>query len=80
MSVIGELVSSGTFYARERLITSRIVREKFERGIRFDDDLNLRWFGNDGRDYIDSSPLPPTLPYSPPKLQSFRVVKQRDIS
>lgn len=57
MSLLEELAISKRFYAREGLITSQILREKLEREVRFDDDLNLHWFGNDGKDFIHLSPL-----------------------
>ena len=52
-----ELATSGWFYAREELITTRILLEKLEKEVRFDQDLDLRWYGNDGRDDIHISPL-----------------------
>lgn len=57
MSLLEELATSKRFYAREGLITSRILREKLEKEVRFDDDLHLHWFGNDGKDSIHLSPL-----------------------
>jgi hypothetical protein len=58
VSLLEELASSSRFYAREGLITSGILREKLEREVKFDGDLDLRWFGNDGKDLIRLSPLP----------------------
>ncbi|KAI4250837.1 MAG: hypothetical protein LQ352_005227 [Teloschistes flavicans] len=43
MSLLEDLATSRRFYAREGLITSQILRQKLEREIRFDDDLNLHW-------------------------------------
>lgn len=57
MSLFEDLATSRRFYAREGLITSRTLREKLEREVRFGDDLDLRWFGNDGKDFIHLSPL-----------------------
>jgi hypothetical protein len=57
MSLLEELATSRRFYAREGLITTRILREKLERAVRFDDNLVLHWFGNDGKDFIHLSPL-----------------------
>ncbi len=57
MSLLEELATSKRFYAREGLITSRTLREKLEREVRFGDDLDLHWFGNDGKDFIHLSPL-----------------------
>ena len=61
MSLLEELATSKRFYAREGLITSQTLQQKLEREVRFDEDLNLRWFGNDGKDFIHLSPL--YLPY-----------------
>jgi hypothetical protein len=61
MSLLEELATSRRFYAREGLITSRILRERLRREVRFDDDLDLHWFGNDGRDFIHLSPLPTSM-------------------
>ncbi|KAK4946164.1 hypothetical protein LTR10_014675 [Elasticomyces elasticus] len=58
MSVLEELSSSNRFYAREGLITSGILRDKLEKEVRFDNDLGVRCFGNDGKDFIHVSPLP----------------------
>ena len=58
MSLLEELATSGRFYAREGLITSRILREKLEMEVNFDHDMDLCWFGNDGKDFIHLSPLP----------------------
>lgn len=57
MSLLEELATSKRFYAREGLITSQILRQKLEKKVRFDDDLDLHWFGNDGKDFIRVSPL-----------------------
>lgn len=57
MSLLEELATSGKFYAREGLIRSRTLRQKLEEKVRFDDDLDLCWFGNDGKDFIQLSPL-----------------------
>ena len=57
MSLLEELATSRRFYAREGLITSKILREKLEREVRFENDLNLCWFGNDNKDFIHLSPL-----------------------
>ena len=57
MSLLEGLATSKRFYAREGLITSRILRKKLEEDVRFDDDLDLYWFGNDGKDFIHISPL-----------------------
>ncbi|KAF7511421.1 hypothetical protein GJ744_004610 [Endocarpon pusillum] len=57
ISLLEELATSRRFYAREGLITSRTLREKLEREARFGDDLDLHWFGNDGKDFIHLSPL-----------------------
>ena len=56
ISLLEELAISKRFYAREGLITSKILREKLEREA-FDRSLNLCWFGNAGRDHIHLSPL-----------------------
>ena len=58
MTLLEKLATSGRFYAREGLITSKNLREKLGKEIRNDDDLDLRWFGNDGKDLIHLSPLP----------------------
>lgn len=57
MSLLEELATSNRFYAREGLITSQMLRQKLEKEVRFDDDLDLHWFGNDGKDFIHLSPL-----------------------
>lgn len=57
MSLLEELATSKRFYAREGLITSQIIRQKLEKEVRFDDDLDLCWFGNHGKDFIHLSPL-----------------------
>ena len=57
MSLLEELATSKRFYAREGLITSQILRQKLEKEVRFDDDLDLCWFGNNGKDLIHLSPL-----------------------
>lgn len=57
MSLLGNLATSKIFYAREGLITSQMLRQKLEKEVRFDDDLDLHWFGNDGKDFIHLSPL-----------------------
>lgn len=57
MSLLEELAISKRFYAREGLITSQILQEKLEKDVRFDDDLNLQWFGNHGKGFIHLSPL-----------------------
>ena len=57
MSLFEELAKSKRFYAREGLITSQILREKLEQEVRLDDGLDLRWFGNDGKEFIHLSPL-----------------------
>ena len=57
MSLLEELATSNRFYAREGLVTSRMIRQKLEKEVRFDDDLKLRWFGRDGKDFIHLSPL-----------------------
>ncbi|KAL9582028.1 MAG: hypothetical protein Q9212_003544 [Teloschistes hypoglaucus] len=46
MSLLEGLATSKRFYAREGLITSQILQQKLEEEVRFDDDLNLHWFGN----------------------------------
>lgn len=57
MSLLEDLATSKRFYAREGLITSQTLQEKLEREVRNDDDLDLNWFGNDGKDFIHLSPL-----------------------
>ncbi|KAL8775731.1 MAG: hypothetical protein Q9194_003698 [Teloschistes cf. exilis] len=57
MSLLEELATSNRYYAREGLTTSQILREWLKNEVRFDDDLNLQWFGNDGKDFIHQSPL-----------------------
>ena len=57
MSLLEELAISKRFYAREGLITSQIIRQKLDKEVRFDDDLDLCWFGNDGKNFIHLSPL-----------------------
>ena len=57
VSLLGDLGTSRRFYAREELITSQILQEKLDKEVRFVDELNLRWFGNDGKDFIHISPL-----------------------
>ena len=57
MSLLEELATSKRFYAREGLITSQIIRHKLEKEVQFGDDLDLCWFGNDGKDFIHLSPL-----------------------
>lgn len=57
ISLLKELATSNLFYAREGLITSQMLQQKLEKEVRFDDDLDLRWFGNDGKDLIHLSPL-----------------------
>ena len=52
MSLLEALATSKRFYAREGLITSQIIRHKLEKEVRFDDGLDLCWFGNDGKDFI----------------------------
>jgi hypothetical protein len=66
MSLLEELATSGRFYAREGLITSRMLRKKLEREVRFDDGLELHWFGNDGKDFIHIAPLQASTTPQPP--------------
>ena len=66
MSLLEELATSGRFYAREGLITSRMLREKLETKVQFDDDLELHWFGNDGKDFIHIAPLQTSTAPQPP--------------
>ena len=57
MTLLEELATSGRFYAREGLIRSWTLQQKLEMNVRFDNDLNLRWFGNQSKDFIHVSPL-----------------------
>ena len=38
-------------------MTSQILLEKLEKEVRSDKELDLQWFGNDGKDFIHLSPL-----------------------
>ena len=58
MTLLEKLATSRRSYAREGLITSKNLREKLGKEIRNDDDLDLHWFGDDGKDLIHLSPLP----------------------
>ena len=61
ISLLEELATSTRFYAREGLITTRILREKLVREVRFNDDLVLHWYGTDNKDFIHLSPLQRSL-------------------
>lgn len=57
MSILEDLVRSNKFYARAGLITSGTVRTKLTRELRWGNDLEPVWSGNDGKDFIHLTPL-----------------------
>ena len=56
MAALEEFATSNSFFASEGL-TTRTLRQRLERELRFEDDLDLHWFGNDGKDFIHLSTL-----------------------